>query len=79
MLFIYNLIITLHLFPGPFVSALEFATGANSVVVGKPTQEFFLSSVAEFGCEPQDCVMIGDVSTSSLLVFRVFATTSTSN
>ncbi|GFS13129.1 haloacid dehalogenase-like hydrolase domain-containing protein 2 [Elysia marginata] len=46
--------------PGPFVSALEYATDVSATVVGKPTENFFLSSISGFGCSPQECVMIGD-------------------
>ena len=48
--------------PGPFVSALEYATDVTATVVGKPSENFFLSSIAEFGCTAQECIMIGDVS-----------------
>ncbi|GFO24827.1 haloacid dehalogenase-like hydrolase domain-containing protein 2, partial [Plakobranchus ocellatus] len=48
--------------PGPFVSALEYASDVEATVVGKPSENFFLSSIAGFGCGPQECIMIGDVS-----------------
>ncbi|KAK3798419.1 hypothetical protein RRG08_047330 [Elysia crispata] len=47
--------------PGPFVAALEYASDVQATVVGKPSEKFFLSAIAEFGCSPQECVMIGDV------------------
>ncbi|KAL8558340.1 Haloacid dehalogenase-like hydrolase domain-containing protein 2 [Nucella lapillus] len=50
----------LALGPGPFVAALEYATGQRAEVVGKPESSFFSSAVKEFGCELRDCVMIGD-------------------
>lgn len=46
--------------PGPFVSALEYASDVKATVVGKPTENFFLSSIAGFDCSPQNCLMIGD-------------------
>jgi ribonucleotide monophosphatase NagD (HAD superfamily) len=52
----------LALGPGPFVAALEYASGATAQVVGKPTKEFFLSSLKDMGVEPHETVMIGDVS-----------------
>ncbi|RUS74851.1 hypothetical protein EGW08_017408 [Elysia chlorotica] len=44
----------------PFVTALEYATDVTATVVGKPAENFFLASVAEFGCVPQDCLTVGD-------------------
>ena len=44
------------------MAALEYATGQKAEVVGKPQTSFFLSAVREFGCRPDQCVMIGDVS-----------------
>ncbi|KAK3095016.1 hypothetical protein FSP39_009178 [Pinctada imbricata] len=51
---------SLCLGPGPFVSALEYATDKKAEVVGKPEKSFFLNAVAEFNVEPQECIMIGD-------------------
>ncbi|GFS02848.1 haloacid dehalogenase-like hydrolase domain-containing protein 2 [Elysia marginata] len=48
--------------PGPFVTALEYASDVEATVVGKPSEKFFLSAIAEFGHTPEECVMIGDVS-----------------
>ena len=50
------------IFEGPFVSALEYATGQKAEVVGKPERNFFLSSAREFNSKPDECVMIGDVN-----------------
>ncbi|OWF47844.1 haloacid dehalogenase-like hydrolase domain-containing protein 2 [Mizuhopecten yessoensis] len=50
----------LALGPGPFVTALEYATDTKADVVGKPEKSFFLSAVEEFKCQPEECVMIGD-------------------
>jgi len=54
----------LALGPGPFVSALEFASGREAEVVGKPEPTFFNSVLKEMGCDATEVVMIGDVSTS---------------
>ncbi|XP_043226785.1 haloacid dehalogenase-like hydrolase domain-containing protein 2 isoform X1 [Amphibalanus amphitrite] len=50
----------LALGPGPFVAALEYATGRRAEAVGKPEREFFHSALAELGCRPEEAVMIGD-------------------
>ncbi|XP_060080090.1 haloacid dehalogenase-like hydrolase domain-containing protein 2 [Ylistrum balloti] len=50
----------LALGPGPFVSALEYATDRKADVVGKPERSFFLSAIEEFQCRPEECIMIGD-------------------
>ncbi len=50
----------LSLDAGPFVTALEYASGATAMVVGKPSPTFFALAVASMGCAPQDVVMIGD-------------------
>ncbi len=46
--------------PGPFVTALEYATDRQAQVVGKPQASFFLEAMSEFNCKPEECVMIGD-------------------
>jgi HAD superfamily hydrolase (TIGR01458 family) len=50
----------LSLSAGPFVSALEYATGAEAEVVGKPTQGFFQMALKDLGTSPQETAMIGD-------------------
>jgi FMN phosphatase YigB (HAD superfamily) len=40
----------------------NLTTERTAEVVGKPQPTFFLSSVEEFNCKPEECVMIGDVS-----------------
>ncbi|XP_038078171.1 haloacid dehalogenase-like hydrolase domain-containing protein 2 [Patiria miniata] len=50
----------LALGPGPFVEALEYASGTKASVVGKPEKTFFLEALRSLGCSPQDAVMIGD-------------------
>lgn len=52
----------LALGPGPFVAALEFATGKTAKILGKPEKEFFLSALEDLDCKPDEVVMIGDVS-----------------
>ena len=50
--------------PGPFVEALEYASGKEALVVGKPELGFFKSVLQEFDCLPEETVMIGDVRDS---------------
>ncbi|MBZ3881471.1 Haloacid dehalogenase-like hydrolase domain-containing protein 2 [Sciurus carolinensis] len=50
----------LALGPGPFVTALEYATDTNAIVVGKPEKTFFLEALRGTGCEPEEAIMIGD-------------------
>ncbi len=45
---------------GPFVYALEIATGQKATVLGKPAKEFFHTAIKNFGCRPGEAVMIGD-------------------
>ena len=45
---------------GPFVAALEYATGCDAVVVGKPAPDFFATVLAGLGVRPADAVMVGD-------------------
>jgi HAD superfamily hydrolase (TIGR01458 family) len=45
---------------GPFVVALEYATGKDAVVTGKPSQAFFSAALAELGADPSAAAMIGD-------------------
>ncbi|XP_053304221.1 haloacid dehalogenase-like hydrolase domain-containing protein 2 [Spea bombifrons] len=50
----------LALGPGPFVTALEYATDTKATVVGKPEKTFFLEALRSTGCLPEEAVMIGD-------------------
>jgi HAD superfamily hydrolase (TIGR01458 family) len=50
----------LNLAAGPFVAALEYATGKVAKVVGKPSSEFFQMALSELGTEPRETAMIGD-------------------
>jgi phospholysine phosphohistidine inorganic pyrophosphate phosphatase len=45
---------------GPYVAALEFATGREATVVGKPAKEFFHTALQDMGVEPSEAVMVGD-------------------
>ena len=45
---------------GPFVAALEYATGREAYVVGKPARTFFDSVLGELGVEAAEAAMVGD-------------------
>ncbi len=50
----------LQLDTGPFVKALEYATDSEAVVMGKPATAFFDTALSMIGCEPSECLVIGD-------------------
>jgi HAD superfamily hydrolase (TIGR01458 family) len=47
---------------GAFVTALEYATGKESILAGKPSPAFYHAAVKNMGVSPagQDVVMVGD-------------------
>jgi len=50
----------LHLDAGPFVHALEYATGTKALVLGKPSAAFFRAALETMGVEPEHALMMGD-------------------
>ena len=50
----------LRLDTGPFVRALEYATGRASIVLGKPDAAFYGVAVEELGLEAAQVAMVGD-------------------
>jgi HAD superfamily hydrolase (TIGR01458 family) len=50
----------LRLDVAPYVKALEHASGARAVVLGKPAREFFQAGLADVDCAPEEAVLIGD-------------------
>jgi len=50
----------LSLDAGPFVKALEYASGTQALILGKPSRDFFLKAVEALGCEPAEVLMVGD-------------------
>jgi len=50
----------LSLDAGPFVVALEYATGKKALLIGKPNREFFLKAVKSMGLKPQEVAVVGD-------------------
>lgn len=57
----------LSLDAGPFVRALEYASGREAVVVGKPSAAFFQAALDELGCGPAEAVMVGDDADADVL------------
>jgi HAD superfamily hydrolase (TIGR01458 family) len=45
---------------GPFVAALERATGRKAIVLGKPAVSFFRTAIDHLGLKADEIVMIGD-------------------
>ncbi len=45
---------------GPFVAALEYASGKQAAVVGKPEQGFFRLALQDLGLPAHDVAMVGD-------------------
>ena len=50
----------LELDVGPFVKALEYATGKEAIVCGKPSPSFFLAAAKQLQLKPEELFMIGD-------------------
>jgi HAD superfamily hydrolase (TIGR01458 family) len=50
----------LSLDAGAFVTALEYATGRDALVLGKPAAAFFAAALASMDCPPERAVMVGD-------------------
>jgi HAD superfamily hydrolase (TIGR01458 family) len=50
----------LSLSAGPFVKALEYATGKTATVMGKPSLEFFNLALQDMHLRPEQVTMIGD-------------------
>ena len=50
----------LSLDAGPFVAALEYATGEEAEVVGKPSPAFFELALGELGVSADRAAMVGD-------------------
>ncbi len=50
----------LSLDAGPFVAALEYASGKQATVVGKPEGRFFWSALEDLGLEADEVAMVGD-------------------
>ena len=51
---------------GPFVAAIEYATGTTAVVAGKPSAQFFGAAARSLGLSAADLVVVGDDLRSDL-------------
>lgn len=56
---------------GPFVAALEYASGETATVVGKPEESFFRLALADMGLEAGRVAMVGDDPESDVRGARV--------
>ena len=45
---------------GAFASCLEFASGRQAIITGKPSKDFYLQAVAHIECQPEEVLMVGD-------------------
>jgi HAD superfamily hydrolase (TIGR01458 family) len=50
----------LSLDAGGFVAALEYATGQEAQIIGKPSRDFFRLSADSMGVDPESVLMVGD-------------------
>jgi phospholysine phosphohistidine inorganic pyrophosphate phosphatase len=50
----------LRLDAGPFVAALEYATGATAAVAGKPSRQFFLAAATSLAVAVSNILVVGD-------------------
>lgn len=50
----------LQLDSGPYVRALEIATGKDALVLGKPEHAFFEQALDAIGCAADEAIMVGD-------------------
>jgi HAD superfamily hydrolase (TIGR01458 family) len=50
----------LRLDSGPYVHALELATGKQAIVLGKPARPFFEQALQSIGVEATEAIMVGD-------------------
>jgi HAD superfamily hydrolase (TIGR01458 family) len=50
----------LRLDVGPYIKALEYATGKKAIVMGKPSVDFFNTALSILEVDPSQAVMIGD-------------------
>jgi phospholysine phosphohistidine inorganic pyrophosphate phosphatase len=51
---------------GPFVAALEYASGKTATVVGKPEPAFFEAALRDLGLQAKDVAMVGDDAESDV-------------
>jgi len=57
---------------GAFVAGLEFATGVEAVVVGKPSPAYFAAALEALGAEPERTWLVGDDPESDIRAAQLF-------
>ncbi|MFC3678584.1 TIGR01458 family HAD-type hydrolase [Bacterioplanoides pacificum] len=50
----------LHMDAGPFIKALEFASGKSALVMGKPASSFFQEALQKLNADASQVLMVGD-------------------
>ena len=60
----------LSLDAGPFVAALEYASGKRASVVGKPEPDFFRLALEDLGLEAHEVAMVGDDAEADVIGAR---------
>ncbi|MPC52978.1 Phospholysine phosphohistidine inorganic pyrophosphate phosphatase [Portunus trituberculatus] len=55
----------LHLDVGPFMSALEYATGVQAEVIGKPAKEFFKAALSDLEVNAEEITVDLDLTQKS--------------
>ncbi len=50
----------LHIEFGAFIAGLEYSTGKEALVMGKPSKTFYQSAIMDIALPPEKIVMIGD-------------------
>jgi HAD superfamily hydrolase (TIGR01458 family) len=45
---------------GAFIAGLEYVTGKQAIVLGKPSKEFFLTAINGLNVPPENIAMVGD-------------------
>lgn len=45
---------------GGFIHALEYASGTQAMLIGKPAADFFQIALADMGLQPGEAIMVGD-------------------
>ncbi|MEM7398133.1 MAG: TIGR01458 family HAD-type hydrolase [Pseudomonadota bacterium] len=56
----------LSLDAGAFVTALEYSSQKNAIVLGKPSPDFFHAALSSMGTTPDSAVMVGDDAESDV-------------
>jgi len=60
----------LHMDSGPFVKALEFASGKSALVMGKPSSAFFQQALNKLGVNAGQTLVVGDDLMSDVMAAK---------